>query len=331
MKTLLLHHLYRLRVFLAAALAVVVGIAVAACSDSEDATLPQEQRYLQVYFTIGLNDASMGTRAQTRAGNEGIPNDPKDDKHGTWDPIDTAEVANSLENRIDVSRMHAVFYDKDGGYISQVQNLTLTTTDKDNVYDVFGIMAVPVSGNATSYTFDGKVIVYANVDDNSFEDSLQKVANDLTYSYTPTTADGNTLKEKNGLSAIPMWGVKDFSSDPKVLNQGERVDLGQIDMLRAMAKVSVHLTDSMRKQGYYFTSVSLDRYNDCGLVAPNVLNVNNDLNITNTKALTYLQSFHLPSSLSTVSPDGGLSFLNAAGDTTSLTLYIPEYQNFSGA
>lgn len=169
---------------------------------------------------------------------------------------------------------------------------------------------------------------------------MQEAAESAVYTYTPTTAtttaNGATLKE--GLESIPMFGFRKFdqTDDNKiVIQRAGHTDLGVIPVLRAMAKVSVELTQEMIAAHFTLQSVSLSNYNTSGMVAPLYSNFFKDgyYNIFkdgyyNILPLTYANSFNLPESPGYNS--GSIAFEATDGtneQTTSLNLYIPEYRN----
>ena len=74
-----------------------------------------------------------------------------------------------------------------------------------------------------------------------------------------------------------MWGVKQF-----MLNNGELQDLGTVELLRAMAKVEVVLSDNMIANGYTIQRVSLNHHNTQGNCLPtgwNSVGKTSDLNV----------------------------------------------------
>ena len=67
--------------------------------------------------------------------------------------------------------------------------------------------------------------------------------------------------------AIPMWGVKTYQIQPK---PGDKeIDLGNICLLRATAKVGVKLSPELLEQGYRITGIKLNYANAGGYSAPN--------------------------------------------------------------
>ena len=108
---------------------------------------------------------------------------------------------------------------------------------------------------------------------------------------------------------IPMWGVGSFSS----LTLGKSTDIGDIALLRAMAKVSVQLRDDMGAKGYTIGSLAINGYNTRGYSVPLTFR-----SVSKTADIRFDGSLHPLDSKAT---DGPLYFTDY-GYT-----YIPEYSN----
>lgn len=108
-----------------------------------------------------------------------------------------------------------------------------------------------------------------------------------------------------------MWGVVAI---PATLTLGKQNQLPNIQMLRAMAKVSVSLRKDMTDYGYAIGSMTVNNYNTRGYCVPNTFNkVNNTSEVRFANSLNVLASYADEIALSTTAP-----------------LYLPEYDN-SGA
>lgn len=311
---------------------MLLAVMLAACSDDSDNSKPDDNvRNVNVTLTLSVNPPSNSGSARSKAFTRDAVTTSFD---GTWENINPAEDGKGFENYIDVSRLHVIFYDKDGNFLAEVQNKLLLPTKDENIYQVKGNMTISATDAGTDLnapvTFGGKVVVYANVDENTdgnlWRTGLENVAANATYAYSaPTTAkpDGSLL---SGMTAIPMWGLQDYSSNTIELKGGLYNDLGTIYLLRSMAKVSVHFTKEMREAGFRFTNIQFNNYNRQGCIAPPYANI---IRLASTKALSYANSFHVPAGI--MSNSGPLDFLGAVNDTVSLNLYIPEYQNVADA
>lgn len=144
------------------------------------------------------------------------------------------------------------------------------------------------------------MVVYANFD--MSEDDLLKAYND------PDIAQKSFKYEANP-KYLPMWGVKkvDFT-----LAAGKRQDLSDIDLLRAVAKVKVYLSNDMKKNGWSIHSMKLFNYNDKGYCMPIKY-----AECKQTASLTHEEFEHFFNSRQT----SGITM------TDDVPIYLPEYQN----
>lgn len=321
----------------AAATAVMCACQANAFGDpyDDDPHPADTARTVQVVFTLRLDDASTINASEARRA-------PAPAEGTTWGDEYNSELGTNIENYIDVSRLHVIFYNSDNSFLAEVRNLRLTKNAADpvNVYHVLGNMIVSATGDLTSplNPFKGKVAVYANVDDPAadagwtWRSSMTDVARHAVYAYTKPLLSAANGEGTETLQSIPMWGVRDFTdaATPVVLAGGRYNDLGEINVLRAMAKVTVELSENMKDEGYTFSGIMLQNYNGQGYIMPPADNIGS---ITDTRQLSFSGSFNSLSSLVTI--DGtstvgrSIDFLGPVGGDRqqSLTLYIPEYRN----
>lgn len=301
----------------AAAMLMLASCQMHAFGDPDDDGDDTQTETMQVVLMLRLDDTEqVGNAKGTRATGDGVPDNG--DNTDSWDDSYTSEAdASDAESRIDVDRLRIVFYESNGSVYGVVRNLQLSVNKTDkSLYRVTGVMPVQVEEGKESYTFDGKIGIYANTDMSSFDGNLPA---SLTYSYaTPllsqTTANTGAAK---ALKAIPMWGVYDCSGNKQLTFRRGSTQTPEltVNLLRAMAKVTVDLSEHMKEDNYSFETVELVNYSTSGYVMPAAT--------TDAFSLTYAQSFHP----STDKSGGTINFLGATGDQQSLTLYIPEYRN----
>lgn len=108
---------------------------------------------------------------------------------------------------------------------------------------------INASGGAQNYRF----MILANCADNSSDEEY------ITYSYTQ-------LDPTDEESAIPMWGVKEANIAP--LYNSSNLNIGDISLLRAAAKVEVKLSEELKSEDTKINSASLKYYNQTGYVFP---------------------------------------------------------------
>ena len=163
---------------------------------------------------------------------------------------ETEDPGTEMENSIDLSRFHVVFYDANHSMAGILQNMVLIHMG-GNIYRLTG--SLPVSNKVlVGNHFEGKMVVYANFDMSS--DDLQKGYNDEIIAQ-------KAFDYKANPKYLPMWGVKKVAF---TLTAGKRQDFSDIDLLRAVAKVKVNLSNDMKKNGWSIHSMQLFNYNDKG-------------------------------------------------------------------
>lgn len=214
------------------------------------------------------------------------------------DGDETEDQGTEMENSIDLSRFHVVFYDANHRMAGILQNMVLIHMG-GNIYRLTG--SLPVSNKVlVGNHFEGKMVVYANFD--MSEDDLQKGYNDEIIA---RKAFDYEAKPKY----LPMWGVKkvDFT-----LAAGKLQDFSDINLLRAVAKVKVNLSNEMKNNGWSIYSMQLINYNDKGYCMPEKY-----AECEKTASLTHEEFEHFYDSKQT----GGITM------TDDVPIYLPEYQN----
>lgn len=218
------------------------------------------------------------------------------------DGDETDEPGTEMENSIDLSRFHVVFYQANQQKAGILQNMVLVHLG-GNIYRLTG--SLPVSNKVlVGNHFEGKMVVYANFDMSS--DELQKGYNDEIIAHKAFNYEANP-------KYLPMWGVKkvDFT-----LAAGKRQDFSDIDLLRAVAKVKVNLSNDMKNNGWSIHSMKLINYNDKGYCMPIKYT-----ECEQTASLTHVEFEHFFDSRQT----SGITM------TDDVPIYLPEYQNIDKA
>ena len=277
-----------LRFFVSIAMAWLGCIALVSC-DQGDTNAGEAEA--NITLTLCLKGADKNSN--TRMGQPFVkPLASRGDGDETEDP------GTEMENSIDFSRFHVVFYDANHRMAGILQNLVLIHMG-GNIYRLTG--SLPVSNKVlVGNYFEGKMVVYANFDMSS--DDLQKGYNDeiiaqKAFDYEP--------KPKY----LPMWGVKKVAF---TLAAGKRKDFSDIDLLRAVAKVKVNLSNDMKKNRWSIHSMQLFNYNDKGYCMPGKYT-----DCEQTASLTHEEFVHFFNSRQT-------SGITMREDDP---IYLPEYQN----
>lgn len=273
---------------LATAMAWLGCIALVSC-DQGDTGAENTEAHITLTLCLKGTDTDNNTRIGQSGGKQ-LASRSEDDE--------TDEPGTEMENSIDFSRFHVVFYDANHRMAGILQNMVLIHMG-GNIYRLTG--SLPVSNKVlVGNYFEGKMVVYANFD--MSEDDLQKGYNDEIIALK---AFDYEAKPKY----LPMWGVKkvDFT-----LAAGKRQDFSDIDLLRAVAKVKVNLSNDMKNNGWSIHSMKLFNYNNKGYCMPEKY-----AECEKTASLTHEEFVHFFNSRQT-------SGITMGEDDP---IYLPEYQN----
>lgn len=273
---------------LATAMAWLGCIALVSC-DQGDTGAENTEAHITLTLCLKGTDTDNYTRTGQSGGKQ-IASRSEDSE--------TDEPGTEMENSIDLSRFHVVFYQTNQQMAGILQNMVLVHLG-GNIYRLTG--SLPVSNKVlVGNHFEGKMVVYANFNMN--EADLQKDYNDKDIAQKTFDYEANP-------KYLPMWGVKkvDFT-----LAAGKRQDFSDIDLLRAVAKVKVYLSNDMKKNGWSIHSMQLFNYNNKGYCMPIKY-----AECEQTASLTHEEFEHFYDSKQTV----GITMRD------NVPIYLPEYQN----
>lgn len=276
------------RFLLATAMAWLGCIALVSC-DQGDTGAENTEAHITLTLCMKGTDTDNNTRIGQSGGKQ-IASRSEDDE--------TDEPGTEMENSIDLSRFHVVFYQTNQQMAGILQNMVLVHLG-GNIYRLTG--SLPVSNKVlVGNHFEGKMVVYANF--NMSSDDLQKGYNDEIIAQKAFDYEANP-------EYLPMWGVKkvDFT-----LAAGKCQDFSDIDLLRAVAKVKVNLSNDMKNNGWSIHSMQLFNYNDRGYCMPGKY-----AECEQTASLTHEAFEHFLDSKQTV----GITMKD------NVPIYLPEYQN----
>ena len=277
-----------LRFLVSIAMAWLGCIALVSC-DQGDTGAENTEAHITITLCMKGTDTDNNTRIGQSGGKQ-IASRSEDDE--------TDEPGTEMENSIDLSRFHVVFYQTNQQMAGILQNMVLVHLG-GNIYRLTG--SLPVSNKVlVGNHFEGKMVVYANF--NMSSDDLQKGYNDEIIAQKAFDYEANP-------EYLPMWGVKkvDFT-----LAAGKRQDFSDIDLLRAVAKVKVNLSNDMKKNGWSIHSMQLFNYNNKGYCMPGKYT-----DCEQTASLTHEAFEHFLDSKQTV----GITMKD------NVPIYLPEYQN----
>lgn len=277
-----------LKFLLATAMAWLGCIALVSC-DQGDTGVENTDAHITLTLCLKGTDTDNNTRigqsGDKQLASRGEEDEPKDP--GT-----------EMENSIDFSRFHVVFYQANQQMAGILQNMVLIH-EGGNIYRLTG--SLPVSNKVlVGNHFEGKMVVYANFDMSS---------EDLQKDYNHTDIAQKSFNYEANPKYLPMWGVQkvDFT-----LAAGKRQDFSDIDLLRAVAKVKVYLSNDMKKNEWSIHSMKLINYNDKGYCMPGKYT-----DCEQTASLTHEEFEHFFNSRQT----RGITM------TDDVPIYLPEYKN----
>ena len=277
-----------LKFLLATAMAWLGCIALVSCDQGDT-----ESENAEAHITLTLCLKGTDTGNYTRIGQ---PGGKQLASRSGGDETD--EPGTEMENSIDLSRFHVVFYQTNQQMAGILQNMVLVHLG-GNIYRLTG--SLPVSNKVlVGNHFEGKMVVYANFD--MSEEDLQKGYNDEAIAQKSFGYEANP-------KYLPMWGVKKVSF---TLTAGKRQDFSDIDLLRAVAKVKVNLSDEMKNNGWSIYSMQLINYNDKGFCMPEKY-----AECEQTASLTHEEFEHFYESKKT----------EPITMTDNVPIYLPEYKN----
>lgn len=277
-----------LKFLLATAMAWLGCIALVSC-DQGDTGAENTEAHITLTLCLKGTDTDNYTRTGQSGGKQ-IASRSEDDE--------PKDPGTEMENSIDFSRFHVVFYQANHRMAGILQNMVLIHVG-GNIYRLTG--SLPVSNKVlVGNHFEGKMVVYANFDMSS--DDLQKDYNDTGIAEKSFSYDAN-------LKYLPMWGVQkvDFT-----LAAGKRQDFSDIDLLRAVAKVKVYLSSEMKNNEWSIHSMQLFNYNNKGYCMPDKYT-----DCVQTASLKHEEFEHFFTSRQT----------SVISMTDDIPIYLPEYQN----
>ena len=277
-----------LRFLVSIAMAWLGCIALVSC-DQGDTGAENTEAHITLTLCMKGTDTDNNTRIGQSGGKQ-IASRSEDDE--------TDEPGSEMENSIDLSRFHVVFYQTNQQMAGILQNMVLVHLG-GNIYRLTG--SLPVSNKVlVGNHFEGKMVVYANF--NMSSDDLQKGYNDEIIAQKAFDYEANP-------EYLPMWGVKkvDFT-----LAAVKGQDFSDIDLLRAVAKVKVNLSNDMKNNGWSIYSMQLFNYNNKGYCMPGKY-----AECEQTASLTHEAFEHFLDSKQTV----GITMKD------NVPIYLPEYQN----
>ncbi|MBQ2239621.1 MAG: hypothetical protein II322_02270, partial [Alistipes sp.] len=218
-------------------LLLVMSIMSASCVFDADSCIVSDDKRYDVMFTVSLSGP------QTRA---------------SWEEEYPTEAGVPFDFRIINEDLRMAIFTQDSVRLGVIDDLDYWPLNEAHTeFQFMGKMPkefldylVANGEKETIYRF----MVFANCADNASGEEY------ITYSHAQLDPSLET-------SAIPMWGVKQVDVTP-LSNLGV-LDIDEVSLLRAAAKVEVKLCDELKEKGTIINSASLKYYNQTGYVLPN--------------------------------------------------------------
>lgn len=277
-----------LKFLLATAMAWLGCIALVSC-DQGDTGAENTEAHITLTLCLKGTDTDNNTRIGQSGGKQIASRGEEDE---------TEDPGTEMENSIDFSRFHVVFYDANHRMAGILQNIVLIHMG-GNIYRLTG--SLPVSNKVlVGNHFEGKMVVYANFD---------MTSNDLNKGYNDEIIAQKAFDYEANPEYLPMWGVQKVNF---TLAAGKRQDFSDIDLLRAVAKVKVNLSSKMKSDGWSIYSMQLFNYNDKGYCMPKKY-----AECEQTASLTHEEFENFLVSRKQ----------DAITMTDNVPIYLPEYQN----
>lgn len=244
-----------------------------------------------------------------------------DDKWGDKDDPDRVE-GDGTDNYIDFKTMRIGVYDAAGNLAAKVEDVlpvrilgTADAISQSERYECIGEMKFVNEQTQKGFPNgnDYKVLVFLNTPGTESVPETLDAANALTFERIGTNAD---VENAGG---IPMWGF--LTTAFTGIKAGERYNLKDIYMLRAMAKVKIEIGEESKKDNWKITSVRVNNRNGKGYSLP----AWNPLSDRATTDLSLANNLHVLASNTSVDNLG----LEKLLPKDALIMYLPEKSNIT--
>ena len=224
-----------------------------------------------------------------------------------WSDDYLSDDGTSFDNALLKNGFNVFFTQPDGTRITKLENLLCfeTTVSEEEVIFTFSGQVPQADAETLKSYSNARIHIAANCS------SGTTLTDDLNFSHAGQPSATFT--------AIPMWGVKEC--DFTTLHPGQN-DVGEIWLLRAMAKVEIVIGQSVPGKNNIITeltSASVTNVNTQGYLLPQEWN-----NWSDTRSVSFEKSLRALPSVSEIS---GMT----PSSDGKIVFYIPETENAGGA
>lgn len=217
-------------------LLLMLGILAASCVfDAEECVMPADEPR-SIMFTVSLDNQ------RTKA--------------DTWGDEYASENGVPFDYRIIPEDLRVVVLAHDGTRVGTIEDLGYWPLNESHTeFQFMGQMPAGFAEYFNEHTdnLNYKFMVIANCGDNLTGEHY------ITYSHSQ-------LDPSSDDASIPMWGVKEVNLYSLMNDQS--MDLGDIWLLRAAAKIEVKLSDHLKTKDTKIESATLKYYNQTGYALP---------------------------------------------------------------
>ena len=290
-------------------LPLLLALGITACGDNSVMREPDNAAGDMVLsFTLRIEgQAGVRSRAEAVPGTDY----PYEGYGPTWGEDYPSVVGNDFENRLLKEHFHVLLLDGNNAVIGKILSDDLDVLvynhDGATIYSFLGVLDTAWTPAEFDNITDTKIMVFAN--GSAYSDGA--ALGDITFSHVG--GPSATFR------AIPMWGVA--QADLKGIRPGVARNVGEVPMLRAMAKVVVDI-DSELRETVKLTGLTVANCNTAGYQLPrawDMIKATDKLDIYNTQRIP--------------ADPGAATGLEAAptADSTAIEFYVPEYANSAEA
>ena len=243
-------------------LATLLALTLAACSD-EETDMPLNAESTEVYVSVMLN-VSGNTAEMTRAGYI-APGDGTPDID-MQDGLDYENAINDKDVELYVFNQERTFVEKVliTWHTSGTWYGVLNTISQEDVANGkhFHIVALCNHKGALNTNYSTPTACTTTLDDFIASLSFSGYTQEFTKNLTKKDHQGADVSPSS-TTYIPMWGIKSI----QFAGQGLCTNVGEINVLRAMAKVRVAIGDQAQTDGFTLNGCTLNVANQKGYLA----------------------------------------------------------------
>lgn len=300
----------------------IIGLLLSICSGLcsciyDDGSVPDEPYPVPPDLQVSFCLVMQHTEPQVATASRGVT--PIDENNGKWSDEYDKSDAISFESQLLKDCFYVTFYNvADNAYLGKLDYVICTDLRQSNDGDIYEFRGV-LTLQDESITVEAlramtvKMMITANTYGLS-ETAFISLSSDINDG--PGAFIFSKIGQKYDFDAIPMWGVN--HKNMAGIQQGNAYDMGEISLLRAMAKVEVYVNPAIaQEQDVKIQSVTISRTNTSGYVLPGRWNT-----LTETTGLKFLETLRIPSDVNSI-----IERAFGTVENGGIIFYLPECTN----